>query len=189
VLYKKPKSNVEPLEFVGVQPRNKHIDDVIRKVGYMSVTFNNNDFFDAVIWATNLTDKYEKHYAELGNRVVIPLEELGDFKKSELIDAYHLLLLYYHKKSNFNVLELLKSHLMTVAKFQNIAKEHVKVMRNWDDYMADVKSKMERDDYSAPDIGDLGGTEEVFEHYKDMIEREQLAFKDKMRKEIGLRID
>jgi hypothetical protein len=180
---------VEPLEFVGVQPRNRHIDEMVRKVGYIGVMFNNDDFFDAVVWATNLVDKYEKHYAELGCRVAIPIEELGDFKKSELINAYHLLIVYYHKKGSFRVLESLKSHLMTVAKFQNMPGDHAKVMRNWDDYMADVKRKMEQDDYSAPDIGDLGGTEGVFEYYNSIIESEQQAFKDEMRKKNGLRVD
>jgi hypothetical protein len=162
---------------------------MVKKVGYIGVMFNSEDFFDAVVWATNLADKYEKHYAELGDRVAIPIEELGDFRKSELIDAYYLLIIYYHRKSNFRILESLKSHLMTVAKFQNIHREHVLVMRNWDNYMADVKRKMEQDDYSAPDIGDLGGTEGVFEYYKSLVERDQQTFKDELRKESGLRVD
>ena len=189
MFYKKGKSKEEQLEFVGVQPRNKHIDDMVRKVGYIGVMFNNDDFFDAVIWATNLVDEYEKLYATFGDRVVIPLDELGSLKKSELVDAYLLLIVYYHRKGNFRILESLKSRFMTVAKFQNVPKEHVPVMRSWDDYMADVKRKMEQDDYSAPDIGDLGGTEELFEYYKGVVEKEQQAFKEEMRKESGLRVD
>ncbi|MDL2263044.1 hypothetical protein LJC31_00165 [Synergistaceae bacterium OttesenSCG-928-I11] len=189
MLYRKPRNKEEPLEFVGVQPRNRHIDEMVRKVGYIGVMFNNDDFFDAVIWASNLVDEYEKHFDTLGDRVAIPFDELGDFKKAELIDAYLLLIVYYYRKGNFRVLESLKSRFMTVAKFQNLPKEHVSVMRNWDDYMADVKKKMEQDDYSAPDIGDLGGTEDLFEYYKGVVEKEQQAFKDEMRKEKGLRVD
>jgi hypothetical protein len=189
VLFKKQKNRDELLEFVGAQQKNKHIDETVRKVGYLGVMFNNDEFFDAVVWASNLVDSYEKYYTEFGNRVAIPIEELVGFKKTDLIDAYLLLIVYYYRKGDFRVLESLKTGLLTVARFQNISSEHVQVMRNWDDYMANVKRKMEQDDYSAPDIGDLGGTKGVFDYYKGMVEKEQQTFKNEMRKESGLRVD
>lgn len=189
MIYRKPKSKMAgPREFVGAQPRNRNILDVIRKDGYLGVMFNNDDLLDAVIWSSNYIDAYERHCNALGERVVIPMSELGDFRKKDLIDAYLILIIYYHRRSDFMQVEALKTGFMTVAKFQELPEEDVKIMKHWDAYMEEVKKRMEQDDFSAPEM-DMAGTGNKYEHYKTVVQQEQERFKEELRKEKGLRVD
>ena len=184
----RPKSKQEEMEFVGVMPRNKTIVDQIRRQGYIGVMFNKDDFMDAVIWASNLVNDYERFTASVKDRVVIPIEELP-YEKPDLVNAFILLIIYYHRKGNLVVAEELKKHFWTVAKFQDIPHENVSVMAGWDEYMSEAKRRMDRDDFSTPEIGKLEGTEKIFEHYKALIAKEKESFQEELRKEKGLKAD
>ena len=183
-----PKNKQEEMEFVGVLPRNRTIVDQIRRMGYLSVMFNKDDFMDAVIWASNLVNDYERFASSQKDRVVIPIEELP-YEKPDLVSAFILLIIYYHRKGNLIVAEELKKSFWTVAKFQNIPIEDVPVMAGWDEFMSEAKRRMDRDDFSTPEIGKLEGTEKKFEHYKALIAKEKEAFQEELRKEKGLKAD
>ena len=178
----RPKSKQDDMEFAGVLPRNRAVVDLIRREGYIGVMFNKDDFMDAVIWSSNLVNDYERFLGAQGDRVVIPLEELP-YEKPDLINAFILLIIYYHRKGNLIVAEELKKLFSTVAKFQKILPDDIPVMAGWDAYMSEAKRRMDHDDFSTPEIGNLEGTEKKYEHYKAMVAEERGSFKEKLQRE------
>lgn len=177
-------AELEQLEFVGVAPKNKLISETIRRSGYIAVMLNEDDFFSAVVWATNAVDRFETSYKRaINDRICIPVSELKDIEKPMLISAYMILLIHYSRKGNAPLVSSLKDRLMNVAKFQYMPAEHVKIMANWDTYMADVRRRMGVGDFSAPDMKDVSGTKDTFDHYRSLIKKEQKSFEESLKKE------
>lgn len=176
----------DKLDFVGVPQKNRHIVETIRNVGYIGVMLNEEDFFNAVVWATNTVDRFETHFKTLGDRVAIPIRELDIFEKPLLVSAYFVLIIYYFRRGNRDIVASLKQRINYVSMFQYMPPEHIQIMRNWDDYMADVKRRLHVGDFSAPDMTSVTGTRDIYDFYMKAISKERAGYIREMRKENGL---
>ena len=158
----------EKMEFTGRQPKNMSIVYRIRDHGYMDVMFNNDDFIDAVVWATNVVYEYDDHFnSNKFERVVIPLEELP-FLKLDIENAHMLLLIYYNMRQNFVLVEKIKQSLYTVARFQKIADEDAPLMKKIGERMAEAAKNHERD-FKFDDKPELTGAEKKYNSYAHMV--------------------
>lgn len=177
----------EVLELAGRRPvRASHIEDTMKSVGYLGLMINTDEFYQAAIWSSNMIERYESRLKEIGeHRVAVPIEELGGFNKTLLANAYLLLIVYYHRKGNAQLVELLQKRLMGIAKFQEMPEGHRPIMAAWDEYVATMRRNMKLGDYSAPDMSEIEGTRHIYDHYKTLIEKERSRYRDELSKESG----
>lgn len=77
-------------------------------------------------------------------------------------------------------------YFWTLAKFQKMPSEDIPVMAAWGEFVAEVKRRMNRDDFSSHEIGELGGSENKFEHYKELASQGKATYQEEFRKELGL---
>jgi len=163
----KPKQS-EKMEFVGKQPRNISIVNRIRDHGYVGVMFNNDDFMDAVVWASNVVYEYENFFNS-GNsaQIVIPIDELP-FLKVDLENAHLILLIYYKMKQNFVLGEKIKQSLYTVARFQKIANEDAELMKKISERAVEAARHFEQD-FDFKDIPELASAEKKISQYSSRV--------------------
>jgi hypothetical protein len=134
----RPGGKKEVMEFIGARPKNQSIVSRVRDHGYMSVMFNNDDFIDAVVWATNVVYEYNGFFsAGQSDRVVIPMEELP-FLKLDVENSHFLLLIYYNMRKNYVLVEQMKQSLYTLARFQKIDPADIEMMKRVDKRMAEA---------------------------------------------------
>lgn len=178
----------DSLGLAGMPQKNKLIVETIRSAGYIAVMLNEEDFYNAVIWATNAVDRFEMDYRQkLNDKIVIPISELKGIDKPMLVNAYLLLIIYYHRRGNVDLVSSLKLRFLNnVAKFQYLPPDHVVIMANWDTYMADVKRRLGVGDHSAPDMTNVAGTRDIFDYYQGVIKKEKEQYRREMSKEAGL---
>ncbi|MDR3332423.1 MAG: hypothetical protein LBT08_07330 [Synergistaceae bacterium] len=159
------------LEFDGNLPKNRVIVDKIRKEGVLGVMFNKDDFMAAVKWATNLAYGYKDFYAPHKDRMVIPLSDLP-FLKQDLVQAHLIMINYYKAKDNLEQVESMKSSLITLAKFQEVAEEDMETMRLWDEYMLASKQTLDVEAFGRYDMGALRGKGHLYERFSKLVAKE-----------------
>lgn len=177
------------LDLAGRQPRRStHIEDTMRGVGYLGLMVNVDEFYQAAIWASNMIDRYDQFSRPMVDRIVIPIEDLRGFDKKIVVQSYYLLIVYYHRKGNTHLVEMLLNQLMNLAKFQTMKRADIPVMEMWDDYLADMRQNMRLGDFSAPPGHALEGKKDVLDRYRALVEKERESFRKELRKESGLDI-
>lgn len=158
-------------EFRGIRIENTSILHKVRKEGYLGVMFNKSDFMDAVVWAANLAYEYRDYFRAHADKVVVPEKELP-FLKEDLFNAHCILIIYYKMKKNMILAEEFKMSLLTVPRFQEIKAEDTGVMVQWNEFLRMAREKEDCGDLSGYDIGNLKGTEQVYERYSRMVTEE-----------------
>lgn len=177
------------LELAGHTPRqSSHIADTMRSVGYLGLMLNIDEFYQAAIWASNMIDRYDQFSRPMIDKIVIPIDLLipKNYDKKVIINSFYLLIVYYHRKGNKDLVETLAGQLMNVAKFQPVKKKDIKIMEMWEDYLSDMKHKLRLGDFSAADGHSLEGTKKIYDHYVALVEKERKSFRNELCRENGL---
>lgn len=165
-----PRLKREIREFCGEMPKNRSIVSRIRDNGYYGVLMNKDDFMDAVVWSANIVYEYKDFFSGHRHRIVIPLIELP-FWKEDLVNAHFIMLIYYNMKNNFILMEELKLSLYTVARFQNIAEEDIRVIERWDKYSMRPDKNQEVQEINAEPAG-LGSANRTLDRYSRLVTQE-----------------
>ena len=164
-------------ELIGAKLKNPSIVDRIRKDGYIGVMFNKADFMDGVVWASNFTNSFKEIMGRYKDRSVVPIEDLP-LRKDDLFNAYMLMMKYYTMKNNLRLVEECKLGLYSVSKFQHMPLEDKGLLERWDAYMQSSQRRMEAGDYGAEELGDLEGTEAIYQRYQQKVTEEVNKYKE-----------
>jgi hypothetical protein len=170
------KAEREEIEFVGEKPKNKSIVTQIRNHGYMGVMFNNDDFLDAVVWATNVVFEYRNFFKSRGPKLVVTSLDDLPFIKLDVINAHFLLIHYYNMKGYFVPVEQFKQSLYSVARFQKIAAEDAEMIKRLGKRLSPNTKNENYFNFSAKH--ELCGTEKKYNQYAAMVTAEIEKFRE-----------